>query len=68
METERTYLDSTEKCKDSADVSWSCDHKALVNQYIDLVPSECHFGADKTLLGVSLTNTKLLDPEGKDTV
>jgi hypothetical protein len=32
-----------------------------------MVPSECHFGADKTLLGVSLTNTTLLDPEGKET-
>jgi len=32
-----------------------------------MVPSECHLSADQTLLGVSLMNTILLDPEGKDT-
>jgi hypothetical protein len=32
-----------------------------------MIPRECHFGADRTLRGVTLTNTILLDPEGKYT-
>jgi hypothetical protein len=33
-----------------------------------MVSSECHFGVDRTLPGVSLTNTLLLDPEVNDTM